>query len=82
MSTLVRQLGNPTASSSLPKHDYAKAISERRVVSIHSSDEPDGADFGQVGHHVSNVLARIVFRLPIPDHVIHVIGFNKREYYG
>jgi|SanBayMetagenome_1026888.scaffolds.fasta_scaffold124114_1 hypothetical protein len=81
MSTLVKKLGAPTASFKLSKDEYATAINEGRVLSIHHSDDGDGPDYGLVGHNVVNVDSRVVFPNPIPKNVEYVTGI-KAEYLG
>jgi hypothetical protein len=81
MSTLVKKLGVPTASYKFAKDEYLKTIKEGRVLSIHHSDEEGGADYGQLGHNISNVLTHVVFPIPIPENVEYVTGI-KAEMFG
>ena len=81
MSTLVKKLGSPTASFKLSKEDYAKAVNEGRVLSIHHSDEDNGPDYGLVGHNAVNVDNRVVFPTTIPKNVEYVVGI-KPEHLG
>jgi hypothetical protein len=81
MSTLVKKLGVPTASYKFAKDEYLKTIKEGRVLSIHHSDEDGGADYGLVGHNVSNVDTHVVFPTPIPKNVEYVTGI-KAEMFG
>jgi hypothetical protein len=82
MSTLVKKLGAPVSSHKFSMNEYAKAVNENRVLSIHSSDEENGADYGVPGHNSVNVVSRVVFPNPISGGVEYVNGFNKPEYYG
>ena len=81
MSTLVKKLGVPTASHKLSKDEYLKTIKENRVLSIHHSDEDGGADYGLVGHNISNVDTHVVFPATIPANVKYVTGI-KAEHRG
>ena len=81
MSTLVKKIGTPTASYKFAKDEYLLAIKEGRVLSIHHSDEEGGADYGLVGHNVSNVDTHVVFPVGIPTNVEYVTGI-KAEHLG
>lgn len=81
MSTLVKKLGVPTASYKFSKDEYLKTIKEGRVLSIHHSDEEGGANYGIVGHNVSNVDTHVVFPSTIPENVEYVTGI-KAEMFG
>ena len=81
MSTLAKKLGVPTASHKLSKDEYLLAIKDGRVLSIHHSDEEGGANYGLVGHNISNVDAHVVFPATIPATVTYVTGI-KAEHLG
>jgi len=64
-TTLVKQCGKPVLKETLTEQDYITACKENRVVSIHHCDESNRSYAG-VGHHLVNVLERIVFPSPLP----------------
>lgn len=80
MSTLVKKLGAPIASFKLSEQEYATAVSEGRVLSIHHSDEENGANYGLVGHNTVNVDSRIVFPAAIPKNVQYVTGIKAEHF--
>ena len=80
MSTLVKKLGAPTASFKFSKDEYATAVNEGRVLSIHHSDEDDGAHYGLVGHNNVNVDTHVVFPAAIPKNVEYVTGIKAEHF--
>ncbi len=80
---LVKLCGKPALAETFNERDYITACKENRVVSIHHGfgSEPDWAE---VGHHLVNVLERIVFPAPLPvtlDTPVHGIHhfFSSHE---
>ncbi len=74
---LVRLCGQPVLAESLSEVQSLHACMENRVVSIHHGDQGDQYYAG-VGHHLVNVLERIVFPAPLPvslDTPVH--GINQ-----
>lgn len=75
-SKLVRLCGRPVAASSLNEIQYLHACKDNRVVTIHHGMRGE-RDWAEVGHHIVNVLERIVFPAPLPvnfDTIVH--GFH------
>lgn len=81
MSTLVKKLGMPTASFKMVREDYAQAVNEGRVLTIHHPDDGDGPNYGIPGHNIVNADWRLVFNRPIPQDVEYVVGI-KPEHLG